>query len=373
VPCAVKIKIYPKSKDFDIAIFLRMRFFLERFSSGLFLKGFFLRTFFNLILVFICFSCSQKPAQIINRGGNFYSKNNQLNKEKYLDVRQNKVLQNRQIKVSAGETLYSISKKYQVTLHDLIRQNHFVPPYNLKSGTKITIPAPAYHEIKPGDTLYGISRAYNMKIDNLIEINDLKKPYNLKTGEKIRISNFIEDQTRISDSNISSPNHSGNVLAQKSSAFDQQLKNHKKIKEKIKSRGLLEKTLGKFNNFSGHFSWPVRGPIISNFGPKSGGLYNDGINIKAKEGTKVEAATNGVVAYVGNELKGYGNLIIIKHSGGWITAYAHLQNLLVKRGAEVVKGQEIGTVGSTGNVSSAQLYFGLRKGRDAVNPENYLN
>ena len=78
------------------------------------------------------------------------------------------------------------------------------------------------------------------------------------------------------------------------------------------------------------------------------------------------------MAYVGNELKGYGNLIIIKHSGGWITAYAHLSKTLVKRGQKVVKGDQIAEVGSTGNVNSPQLYFGLRKGRDSVNPENYL-
>jgi murein DD-endopeptidase MepM/ murein hydrolase activator NlpD len=78
------------------------------------------------------------------------------------------------------------------------------------------------------------------------------------------------------------------------------------------------------------------------------------------------------VAYVGNELKGYGNLLIIKHSGGWITAYAHLSKTAVKRGQKVNKLDTIAEVGSTGNVSSPQLYFGLRKGRDAVNPENYL-
>ena len=78
------------------------------------------------------------------------------------------------------------------------------------------------------------------------------------------------------------------------------------------------------------------------------------------------------MAYVGNELKGYGNLIIIKHSGGWITAYAHLNSFDVKRGQKVAQSAQIGTVGITGNVSEAQLYFSLRKGRDALNPQNYL-
>ena len=102
------------------------------------------------------------------------------------------------------------------------------------------------------------------------------------------------------------------------------------------------------------------------------GLYNDGINIKASEGQAVGASEDGIVAYVGNELKGYGNLVIIKHSGGWISAYAHLKNSLVARGQKINKGQKIGNVGNSGKVKFPQLYFGLRRGRDAVNPESYL-
>ena len=134
------------------------------------------------------------------------------------------------------------------------------------------------------------------------------------------------------------------------------------------SPGFIEIALDKMN----HFSWPIRGEVISKFGPKSGGLYNDGMNIQAAQGDAVRAAEEGVVSYAGNELKGYGNLIIIKHSGGWITAYAHLSKISVKRGQKVLKLAKIGEVGSTGNVTSPQLYFALRKGRDAVNPENYL-
>jgi len=112
--------------------------------------------------------------------------------------------------------------------------------------------------------------------------------------------------------------------------------------------------------------------VVSSFGPKKGGLYNDGINIKAANNQIVKASQDGVVAYVGNELKGYGNLIIIKHSGGWITAYAHLLNTNVKKGLEVKKGQKIAIAGATGNVNFNQLYFSLRKGRKAVDPQKYL-
>ena len=123
---------------------------------------------------------------------------------------------------------------------------------------------------------------------------------------------------------------------------------------------------------SSKFSWPVRGKILSHYGAKSGGLFNDGINIGASRGTAVKAAENGVVAYAGNEVKGMGNLVIIQHSGGWMTVYAHMDSMSVRRGARVSVGQKIGTVGATGKVDRPQLHFEIRKGTKAYNPASYL-
>jgi murein DD-endopeptidase MepM/ murein hydrolase activator NlpD len=120
------------------------------------------------------------------------------------------------------------------------------------------------------------------------------------------------------------------------------------------------------------FLWPVRGEIIVGFGPRDGGLQNDGINIRAGRGTTVKAAENGVVAYVGNELRGFGNLLLIKHADGWISAYAHNETLMVKVGDRVRRGQPISRVGSTGNVAQPQLHFELRRGSRAVDPLPYL-
>jgi len=116
----------------------------------------------------------------------------------------------------------------------------------------------------------------------------------------------------------------------------------------------------------------VKGQIISGFGPKKGGLNNDGVNIGAPAGTNVVAADNGVVAYAGNELRGFGNLLLIRHADGWVTAYAHNDKLLVKRGDTVKRGQIIAQVGSTGSVSTPQLHFEIRKGTDPVDPLKYL-
>ncbi|MFC7331953.1 peptidoglycan DD-metalloendopeptidase family protein [Rhodocista pekingensis] len=124
---------------------------------------------------------------------------------------------------------------------------------------------------------------------------------------------------------------------------------------------------------AGRFAWPVEGPVVSEFGPKEGGLHNDGINIGAARGTPVLAAESGVVAYAGNELRGFGNLLLIRHEGGLVTAYAHLDTLQVDRGQTVRRGQQIGTVGQTGNVRSPQLHFEVRRGSRVLDPRDHLD
>jgi murein DD-endopeptidase MepM/ murein hydrolase activator NlpD len=118
--------------------------------------------------------------------------------------------------------------------------------------------------------------------------------------------------------------------------------------------------------------WPVRGRVLASYGPGPDGTHNDGINIGAPRGAAVQAVDAGVVAYTGNELRGYGNLVLVKHANGWISAYAHCDQLLVKRGEKVTRGQVIARVGSTGNVGEPQLHFELRHGHKAVDPQEFL-
>jgi murein DD-endopeptidase MepM/ murein hydrolase activator NlpD len=118
------------------------------------------------------------------------------------------------------------------------------------------------------------------------------------------------------------------------------------------------------------FRWPARGRVISGFGSKGGN--GDGIAIAVPEGTAVKAAENGVVAYAGEELKGYGKLVLVKHDNGYVSAYAHNGELNVRRGEKVTRGQTIAKSGATGNVTSPQLHFELRKGSTPVDPTKYL-
>jgi murein DD-endopeptidase MepM/ murein hydrolase activator NlpD len=121
------------------------------------------------------------------------------------------------------------------------------------------------------------------------------------------------------------------------------------------------------------FRWPVRGRVVTGYGAKTNGKSNDGINVAVPEGTPVKAAEDGVVAYSGNELKGYGNLILVRHSNGYVTAYAHASELLVKRGETIKRGQIIAKSGQSGEVGSPQLHFEIRKGSSPVDPLQFLN
>lgn len=123
----------------------------------------------------------------------------------------------------------------------------------------------------------------------------------------------------------------------------------------------------------GRFVWPVRGRVVSGFGDKGGGLVNDGLNIAAPQGTPVRAAAQGTVIYAGNGVRGFGNLVLIRHEGGWVTAYGHNERILVRQGQVVRTGEEIARVGSTGSVATPQLHFQVRRGGRPVDPAAHLD
>jgi murein DD-endopeptidase MepM/ murein hydrolase activator NlpD len=120
------------------------------------------------------------------------------------------------------------------------------------------------------------------------------------------------------------------------------------------------------------FRWPVKGKVIANFGARTDGTHNDGVNVAVPQGTEVHAAEQGTVAYAGSELKGYGNLVLLRHESGWVTAYAHNEELLVKRGDKVKRGQAIAKAGKTGTVDQPQVHFELRQGQKPVDPAPHM-
>ena len=295
--------------------------------------------------------------------------------------------------VADGDTLYSLAKKYGVSSEDIAKINSLKDPYVLTVGQKLNIPvktekpsiqnvsiprsdlssAESYKTttrveleeitVSAGDTLYSLSRKYSIPVNDLAVMNSLSAPFSLSVGQKLKVPNLSPEQKLSSTTPVSdtaSGSQEGNTKV-----------TNVKTKQKISSDPT--KKLPQISaRSSSKFSWPVRGKILSNYGAKSGGLFNDGINIGASKGTAVKAAENGVVAYAGNEVKGMGNLIIIQHSGGWMTVYAHMDSMDVRRGTKVSVGQKIGTVGATGKVDEPQLHFEIRKGTKAYNPSSYL-
>ena len=252
-------------------------------------------------------------------------------------------------KVRKGETLYALSKRYAVPLRSLISANKLRPPYVLKVGQRLVVPTAKVHTVRRGETGYGISRKYGVTASALMRTNGLKPPYRLAVGQKLRLPGGAE---------AISIKSSGNTNSFAST-----------------NKGPTGRTISipkPAPRSKAGFEWPVKGTLASRFGPREGGLHNDGINIIAKSGTAVRVADAGVVVYASNALEGYGNLLLVKHDGGWITAYAHTERLLVRPGQKVKRGEIVARVGATGGVTSPQLHFEIRKGRQAIDPLRYL-
>jgi murein DD-endopeptidase MepM/ murein hydrolase activator NlpD len=252
-----------------------------------------------------------------------------------------------------GDTVYALSRRHRVPVRAIVEANKLTPPYHLNEGQRVELPRGPTHLVRPGDTLYGVARNYEVDPYAFARLNGLKPPYTIHVGETLIL-----------------PGRQAAAVAEMPPATAGQTAT-------AATRAAPPRTppaaVPRPPAISGSgFIWPVKGPVVSNFGSKAKGLRNDGINIAAARGTPVMASENGVVAYVGNELRGFGNLLLIKHDGGWITAYAHNDAVMVKRGDRVKRGQQIATVGATGNVRHPQLHFELRRGRTAQDPEKHL-
>ncbi len=214
------------------------------------------------------------------------------------------------------------------------------------------------HQVASGDTLRKIARQHGISVAELAAANKMTPQSRLKVG----------DQLVIPPRPTSPAQQPPQKFASNSPAVPP-TSNARKItpapEQSAESKSNAATALS--------FRWPVRGRIISGFGPKPGGQANAGINIAVPEGTPVKAAEEGVVVYANNELKTYGNLLLIRHADGYVTAYAHLSEILVKHGDTVKRGQVVAKAGQTGDVSSPQLHFEIRKRSTAVDPIPYLD
>jgi murein DD-endopeptidase MepM/ murein hydrolase activator NlpD len=273
------------------------------------------------------------------------------------------------VTIGAGDTVYGLSKRHGVSVRDIIVANELQAPYHLIIGQRIVLPRGTVHVVSKDETLYGISRVYGVNVYDLARSNNVGSPYIIYVAQELRIpgtgtKGSFTAQTAIVQQNTASatPQPAVPAATTTSTTMTAAAPPPKPVK-----------AIPAPPTASGNgFLWPVNGRVVSSYGTKAEGLRNDGINIAAPEGSPVQAVENGVVAYAGNELRGFGNLLLIKHANGYVSAYAHNADLLVDRGDKVAKGQSIATVGSTGNVITPQLHFELRKGKKALDPEKLL-
>lgn len=304
--------------------------------------------------------------------------------------------------VVRGDTLHGLASRYRLSSRSIIEANGLTAPYRLRVGQRLILPRVREHVVSRGETLYGISRGQGVDMAVLARENGLAAPFTIKVGQVLRLpgggsardTDTPPDPQPSPPSSVSSspppsvspvatvppqgrpitpvaPRTSSMVEVSASAAPPSP--NPAVLREAPPRHPVKPTTVSQPPPRSGHgFTWPLRGRVLSHFGPKEKGLHNDGINIAAPKGTPVRAADDGVVAYAGNQIRGFGNLLLIKHQGGWITAYAHNDGILVKRGDTVKRGQVVSRVGSTGSVKQPQLHFELRRGKRAVDPERHF-
>lgn len=265
------------------------------------------------------------------------------------------------VRVRKGDTLYSISKKNDVPMRAIIERNDLKPPYTLSIGQYLYLPKNETYRVRRGDTLYSIATKHHMSVSYLAKINGIKEPYTIKSGQVLKISSWTDEKPIFSAKDKMT---TGKTASPKDDRLEE-----KKRRAAVKNPSAFK---GKANvpksQAKKKFKWPATGKVVSDFGNG-----NDGINIAGKAGTAINAADSGTIAYAGNELKGYGNLVLIRHKDGWITAYAHNQKLFVKKGDIVSKGQKIAEMGKTGSVKTPQLHFEVRYKAKVVNPNQYLS
>ncbi|MGI9403834.1 MAG: LysM peptidoglycan-binding domain-containing protein [Hyphomicrobium sp.] len=316
----------------------------------------------------------------------------------------------RSIEVQQGDTLYGLSRRHNVSVAELMEINGLSNP-NLRPGQELYLPAgsegrspplretrtargPASlspsleakysgsHTVAPGESLYGISRRHGVSVAELQQINGIDNPRTVRVGTVLKVPASVATasyqnptRSRIIQPPRYSQSQQPTVINQRRTRVAA-LNTGTATDAAPVSRSVRTQRLAlaapSAASAGSKLRWPVEGRIVTGFGRRNDGTHNDGVNISVPLGTQVHAAESGVVAYAGSELKGYGNLVLLRHDNGWVTAYAHNEQLTVKRGDKVQRGQVIARAGRTGSVDQPQLHFELRQGSKPVDPVPFL-
>lgn len=239
-------------------------------------------------------------------------------------------------RVGADESLYDIATRYQIPLRALIDQNHLEPPYALSPGRTIELPPPNVHVVRNGESFGDIARDYNIDLRSLALLNRMQPPYAVRPGDRVVLPAMARADI---DESLPPP--------------------------AVASEAPVEPPVA--TRVAGHFSWPLRGAIVAQFGAQGGGGRLDGIEIAGREGSAITAAADGEVVYAGSDLPAYGTIVLVRHANDLVTAYAYARRATVHEGDRVHAGQTIAELGPRSSGRTA-LLFQVRRGSTPIDP-----
>jgi len=301
------------------------------------------------------------------------------------------------VTVGADETVETIGRRYGVPASAIMQANGLHKATDIRTGQRLVIPryisaaapqpmpvaskpapvaiakpaqpAPpkeSVYTVASGDTLLGIARKYNVALPELAKANNVAPNHRVTPGDRVLVPGGHSIESRQAstpkiEKPQTAPSTVASIPAQRANIATPEPTAPETAAKTAEPAGSMPT-----------FRWPVHGRVISSFGARVNGQPNDGINVAVPEGTPVKAAEGGVVAYAGNELKGFGNLVLVRHANGYVSAYAHASEIAVKRGDTIKRGQVVAKAGQTGNVTSPQLHFEIRKGSTPVDPSQFL-
>lgn len=309
------------------------------------------------------------------------------------------------VDVQPGDTLYKLSRRHHVSVAELMDVNGLSNP-SLQPGQKIYLPegysvrhdeprqvasvqpppAPpsvpadlqakynSSYTVRQGEFVYGISRTYGVPVAELQLANGITDPRGVRTGAVLKVPGGAQSAPPPPSSDVADATPPPAGTSQDPTVINR--RDNPRLasrSEDLSTTGAISPPAAQRGSVANDkLRWPVNGRVIAGFGQRNDGTHNDGINLSVPQGTAVHAAESGVVAYAGSELKGYGNLVLLRHDNGWVTAYAHNDELMVKRGDKVQRGQVIAKAGRTGSVDQPQVHFELRQGSKPVDPVPFL-
>jgi murein DD-endopeptidase MepM/ murein hydrolase activator NlpD len=261
--------------------------------------------------------------------------------------------------LKSGDSVYGIARQHHVSATELQRVNGITDPAKMRPGTVLKVPATSGAAVaSAAPAPAAVASAPNEPVAVTQGAGTAASPKIIGGATPVQVESKVASLNGVAPASEAAPGVPAAEAAPQSKA--------------VKTAAVATAAAAA-NGAAAKFRWPVKGKVISEFGKRADGTHNDGINVAVPAGTDIQAAESGTVAYAGSELKGYGNLILVRHDNGWVSAYAHSDSVLVKRGDAVKRGQVIAKAGKTGTVDQPQVHFELRQGSKPVDPMPHMD